>query len=68
MISSGPEMLEQMHQELHNFLFADGLFEDLEIEVPPGHPCGYRDGLPVEVVLQHGCPPARRPGPVRPLA
>ena len=26
-------MLKQVHQELHNFLFADGLFENLEIEV-----------------------------------
>jgi len=26
-----------MHQELHHFLFANGLFEDLEIEVPPGY-------------------------------
>ena len=44
------------------FLFADGLFENLEIEVPPGHPCGYGDRLPVEVVLQHRGVSPRRPG------
>jgi hypothetical protein len=63
-------MLEQVHQEFRHFLFANGLFKNLEIEVPPGHPGGYGDGLPVEVVLQYGRPSARRPGSatMRPVA
>jgi hypothetical protein len=62
-------MLEQAHEKLHNLFFANGPFEDLEIEVPARHPRSYGDRLPVKVVLQHGCPPARRPrsASVRPL-
>src|SRR6516165_11542010 len=41
---------------------AHRLFEDLEIEVPHGHPRSNGYGLPVEVVLQDGSLPTRRPG------
>jgi len=64
------QMPEQVHQELHHLFFGDGFVEDLEIEIPPGDAGGYGDGLPVKVILQHGCLPAWSPGTatVRPLA
>src|SRR3990172_1097146 len=55
-------MPEQVQQELPCLHGANRLFEDLEVEVPPGHPGGYREGLAVEVVLQHRHFPPRSPG------
>src|SRR5882672_5652900 len=54
---------QQMRQELDHLLFADSLFEDLKIEVPPCHAGHDRDLLPVEVILQHRRLTAWCPGP-----
>jgi hypothetical protein len=42
----------------------------LEVKVPQGHTGGYRDGFPIEVVLEHGSLTTRRPSatPMGPLA
>jgi hypothetical protein len=42
-----------MSQKENGLLFANRLFEYLEIEVPERHSGGDGDGLPVEVILQH---------------
>ena len=51
-----------MGEEENRLFLADRFFENLEIEVPHGHPGGHRYGLPVEVVLQDGSLTTRRPG------
>ena len=61
---------EQVFEELDDLLGLDGLFEDLKIEIPVGDAGDNGQGLPVEVELEYGRLPSRRPGapPVRPLA
>ena len=52
------------------FFLTYSFVEDLEVEVPDGHPGGDGNGLPVEVVLEDRGLPSRRPcaTPVGPLA
>ncbi len=61
---------EQMLEELDDLLGLDGLFEDLKVEIPEGDAGDDGQSLPVEVELEYGRLPSRRPGapPVRPLA
>jgi hypothetical protein len=58
----GLEVAEEVGQEDNRLLLADRFLENLKIEVPQGHPGSHRDGLPIEVVLQYGSLPTRRPG------
>src|SRR3984957_6659456 len=61
---------EQMFEEFDDLLGLDGLFEHLKVEIPERDAGDHRQGLPVEVELEYGRLPSRRPGapPVRPLA
>ena len=61
------DISQQVSKKENRLLLADRLFEDLEIEVPDGHPGGNRYRLPIEVVLEHrslapGCPGATTMG------
>ena len=64
------DIAQQVFQKLDDLFGLDGFFEDLKVEVPDGDSGDDRQGFPVEVELQNGCLPARRPGapPMRPLA
>lgn len=59
-----------MFEKLDDLLGADGLLEDLEVEVPDGEASNDGERLPVEVELQDRRLPPWCPGapPVRPLA
>jgi hypothetical protein len=61
---------EQVFEELNDLLRVDGLFEDLKVEIPDGDAGNDGQGFPVEMELQDGCLPARRPRApsMRPLA
>jgi hypothetical protein len=54
---------KEVSQEDDRFFLAHSFVEDLEVEVPDRHPGGNRNGLPVEVVLEHRRLPPRCPGP-----
>ncbi len=56
------DMTQQMRKEQDDLRAADGSRKQSEVEVPPGHPGHRRQGLPVEVILQHRRLPFRRPG------
>jgi len=66
---AGP-LSQQMLQELHDLGTSDGARKQTEVEIPPCHSGDRRKRVPVEVVLQHGRLPLRRPRPaaMRPLA
>ena len=59
-----------MGEEFDDLLRADGLLEDLELEIPECQPGDDGQRLPVEMELEHGRLAAGRPGAaaVRPLA
>lgn len=63
-------MPPQMSEELDRLLFADGLIEDLEVEVPERHAGCNGNGFPVEVILQDRRVSARGPRAttMRPIA
>ena len=64
------DIAQQVFKKLDDLFGLDGFFEDLKVEVPDGDSGDDRQGFPVEVELENGCLPARRPGapPMRPLA
>src|SRR5215831_19968193 len=64
------QVTQEMSEKLDHLRTADRAREQPEIEVPPRHPGHGRQGLPVEVILQHRCLPSRCPSPatMRPLA
>jgi hypothetical protein len=60
---------QQVFKKLDDLFGLDGLFEDLEVEVPDGDAGNDRQGFPVKVKLENGCLAARRPSApsMRPL-
>ena len=64
------DVAEQVLEKLDDLLGADGLLEDLEVEVPEGKASDDREGLPIEVELEDRRLSRWRPSApsVRPLA
>jgi hypothetical protein len=64
------DVAQQVFKKLDDLLGLNCLLEDLKVEVPDGDAGDDRERFPVEVKLEDGCLPARRPGapPMRPLA
>lgn len=56
------ELAPEVSEERHDLRPTDGAGKEPEVEVPPGHARHRRKALPVEVVLQHRCLAATRPG------
>jgi hypothetical protein len=51
----------QGFEKVHNLRLLHRTGIDAKVKVPPGEPSGYRQAFPIEVVLQDGCLPSRRP-------
>jgi hypothetical protein len=56
------QVSEQVAKKLQHLFGTDGSFEDLKVEVPPGHSRRHRNSLPIEVILQDRCLAAGSPG------
>ncbi len=63
------DVAQQVFKKLDDLLGFNGFFEDLKVEVPDGDAGDDRQRFPVEVKLEDGGLPARRPSapPMRPL-